>query len=57
MSDSRIERSYGKFERRFRLPDNANPSEIKAAAKDGVLTISIAKQKPKEVKTVDVQIQ
>jgi HSP20 family protein len=53
----RIERSYGKFERRFRLPENASSSEIKASAKDGVLTVTIPKQKPKENKTVDVQVQ
>lgn len=53
----RIERSYGKFERRFRLPEDANPQDIKASANNGVLTIAISKEAPKENKTVDVQIQ
>jgi hypothetical protein len=57
LSICRIERSYGKFERRFRLPENASSSEIQASAKDGVLTVTIPKQKPKENKTVDVQVQ
>ena len=48
----RIERSYGKFERSFRLPNGINVDEIKANYKNGVLSISMPKSeasKPKEI--------
>ena len=48
-----IERSQGKFERVFRLPEHVNLEKIEAEYNDGVLKISIPKTeaaKPKEVK-------
>ena len=48
----RIERSYGKFERSFRLPKKVKAEEIKARYKNGILTIDIPKveeMKPKEI--------
>ncbi|KAG0606821.1 hypothetical protein M758_9G170500 [Ceratodon purpureus] len=43
-----MERAHGVFCRRFRLPDNTVPDEVKATVVDGVLTITIPKvQKPK----------
>jgi len=45
---TRIERSYGAFQRRISLPDNADPSQIKATYDAGVLTISIPKQEKAE---------
>nr|GMD34156.1 Alpha crystallin/Hsp20 domain-containing protein [Ipomoea batatas] len=36
----RVERSSGKFLRRFRLPENAKLDEVKASMEDGVLTLS-----------------
>jgi len=41
---SRYERVYGKFLRRFTLPDTANGDEISALTKNGVLNVSIPKQ-------------
>lgn len=38
---SRSERVYGAFERRLRLPDDANPEQIAATSRDGVLTITV----------------
>ncbi|GBG89194.1 hypothetical protein CBR_g48902 [Chara braunii] len=55
----RIERSTGKFMRRFTLPDNAELDKIGAQCKDGVLTVTVPKMPPKEPekpKVVDVQI-
>jgi HSP20 family protein len=40
----RIERSYGSFQRALNLPENANQDSIKAAFKNGVLTITIDKR-------------
>ncbi len=42
------ERSYGSFSRSMTLPFDADPGKIKAAFKDGVLTITLPK--PPEVK-------
>ena len=39
----RVERLYGNFERRFRLPAEAEIDKIDAEYKQGLLTISIAK--------------
>ncbi|XP_075502659.1 17.8 kDa class I heat shock protein-like [Primulina tabacum] len=52
----RVERSGGKFLRRFRLPENAKVGEIKAAMEDGVLTVTVPKKEAKkpEVKAVDI---
>jgi len=40
----RYERVYGKFLRRFTLPDTANGDEISAETRHGVLNVSIPKQ-------------
>ncbi|KAE8729449.1 17.5 kDa class I heat shock protein [Hibiscus syriacus] len=52
----RIERSSGKFMRRFRLPDNAKMDQIKASMDNGVLTVTVPKlqvTKP-DVKAIDI---
>ena len=46
------ERTFGKFERVFRLPAKVDPEKISADYKDGVLKIEIPKpeeQKPKQI--------
>ncbi|KAK6779819.1 hypothetical protein RDI58_022003 [Solanum bulbocastanum] len=53
----RMERSSGKFLRRFRLPENTKTGEIKAAMENGVLTVTVPKEeerKKSEVKAIDI---
>ena len=52
----RVERSSGKFMRRFRLPDNAKVDQVKAAMENGVLTVTVPKApEPKpQVKSIDI---
>ncbi|OIT20702.1 PREDICTED: 18.2 kDa class I heat shock protein-like [Nicotiana attenuata] len=52
----RLERSSGKFLRRFRLPENTKMEEIKAAMENGVLTVTVPKMEEKkpEVKAIDI---
>ena len=40
------ERSYGRFQRSFRLPSDADQDKIKATYKDGVLNLLVAKTQP-----------
>ena len=39
----RVERLYGNFERRFRMPKEFDAEKIEAELKNGLLTVSIAK--------------
>ena len=52
----RVERSSGKFMRRFRLPENAKVNEVKASVENGVLTVTVPKQEVKktEVKSIEI---
>ncbi|CAD6232515.1 unnamed protein product [Miscanthus lutarioriparius] len=52
----RVERSSGRFMRRFRLPENAKTEEVKAGLKNGVLTVTVPKAEVKkpEVKSVEI---
>ncbi|KAI4299480.1 hypothetical protein L6164_032939 [Bauhinia variegata] len=52
----RIERSCGKFMRKFRLPENAKLDQIKAAMEDGVLTVTVPKQQEKKPEIKSIQI-
>jgi len=44
-----VERSYGRFERSFRLPEGANEEQIKADFNNGVLHVVVPKR-PEAVK-------
>ncbi len=52
----RTERRYGRFERSFSLPEDADADSITAQSRDGVLYLTIAKQAPKVAKTIDVKV-
>ncbi|KQK02572.1 16.9 kDa class I heat shock protein 3 [Brachypodium distachyon] len=52
----RVERSSGKFVRRFRLPDNAKVEQVKAGLENGVLTVTVPKAEVKkpQVKAIEI---
>ena len=52
----RVERSSGKFLRRFRLPENAKTDQVKAGLENGVLTVTVPKAEVKkpEVKAIEI---
>ncbi|KAK9061121.1 hypothetical protein SSX86_018301 [Deinandra increscens subsp. villosa] len=52
----RVERSSGRFLRRFRLPENAKMEEVKAAMENGELTVTVPKVEEKKpaVKAIDI---
>ncbi len=52
----RTERRYGRFERSFSLPEDADPEAISAESRDGVLYLSIAKRVPEVAKKIDVKV-
>ncbi|XP_062210707.1 18.1 kDa class I heat shock protein [Phragmites australis] len=52
----RVERSSGKFLRRFRLPENAKSEQVRASMENGVLTVTVPKQEVKEPEVKSIQI-
>ena len=52
----RVERSSGKFLRRFRLPDDAKMDQVKASMENGVLTVTVPKEEIKkpDVKSIEI---
>ncbi|XVF46622.1 hypothetical protein PTKIN_Ptkin03bG0042700 [Pterospermum kingtungense] len=52
----RVERSSGKFSRRFRLPENVKMDQVKAAMENGVLTVTVPKVEVKkpDVKSIEI---
>ncbi len=52
----RIERSYGAFERSFRLPTHVDVNKIEAKFKDGVLTLHLPKAEEARPKEIPIKI-
>jgi HSP20 family protein len=52
----RVERYYGRFERSFSIPDDADGDSIKAEFKDGVLRVHLAKSEKARPKQVEVKV-
>ena len=53
----RKERSFGKFQRSFTLPDAVNPEAIKANFKNGVLEIEVPKPEGKKPKQININVE
>ena len=53
----RVERSYGKFERSFTLPELADPAKVKAEYKEGVLTVHLPKSEKAAAAVTQVKVE
>lgn len=53
----RVERSYGSFVRQFDLPENADPAQISAEYRDGVLTINVRKSERARPRAIDIAVK
>ena len=53
----RVERSYGKFSRRFHLPSSVNRNAIEASYRDGLLRVALPHRGDKQTGSVRVAIQ
>lgn len=52
----RVERAYGSFTRSFSLPEDADPDQVSAEFRDGVLNVHVAKDKNARPKYIDVKV-
>lgn len=52
----RIERTYGSFERSFRVPEGVTEKDIHAKYHDGVLELSIPAPKMEEPKAIPIKV-
>jgi HSP20 family protein len=53
----RLERSFGTFERRFTVPEDADATKITAEFKDGVLQVHLPKSPAAKPKPIEVKVQ
>lgn len=54
-SQRHVERIYGRFVRRFSLPDSADADNVQATADNGVLKLAIAKKAASQPRRIEVQ--
>jgi len=52
----RVERTYGRFERSFRLPDGVDASQVTAAFDKGVLRLTLPKSEAAKPKQIQVHV-
>jgi HSP20 family protein len=52
----RVESSYGRFARRFTLPEDAQPDGIEAVFKDGALNVTIPKSVAKRPQAREISV-
>ncbi|UCF72634.1 MAG: Hsp20/alpha crystallin family protein [Deltaproteobacteria bacterium] len=51
----RVERSYGSFQRNFRIPEKVETDKLDATYKDGILKLTLPKAEVNEVKKIEVK--
>lgn len=54
-SQRHVERVYGRFVRRFSLPDSADAEDVKATVENGVLKLAISKKAASQPRRIEVQ--
>jgi len=54
---SRIERRYGAFQRAVKLPAPVDPSKVKAVCKNGVLHLTLVKEKKTRPSAIDIKVE
>jgi HSP20 family protein len=52
----RVERAYGRFVRRFVLPNEVDAANVKAEFKDGVLNVHLPKTEAARAKAVEIKV-
>jgi HSP20 family protein len=52
----RLERSYGRFERSFTLPDDADGTKVSAEFKEGVLKVHLPKNPSAKPRSVEINV-
>jgi HSP20 family protein len=52
----RVERYYGRFERTFGIPDDAETNNVNAEFKDGILRVRLAKSERARPKQIEVKV-
>ena len=52
----RVERSYGRFSRRFALPPSVDASKVAAEYKDGVLNVRLPRREESKPRSVPVAV-
>ena len=52
----RVERFYGRFERSFSVPEDAEADNVKADFKDGVLRVHLAKSEKARPRQIEVKV-
>jgi len=53
----RIERTYGTFQRSFKVPEGVTEKDIKAKYHDGVLELTVPAPKAEKPKAIDVKVE
>jgi HSP20 family protein len=53
----RVERTYGSFQRSFKVPEGLTEKDIKAKYKDGTLELTIPVPEVKKPKAIEVKVQ
>lgn len=51
----RTERRFGRYERRFRIPDYVDPEKIVAVYKNGILKISLPRKEESKPKKINIK--
>ncbi len=52
-----VERSYGRFERSFRLPQSVDSAKVQAAFENGVLTVTLPKAEEAKPRRLDIVVK